>query len=276
MFAAKDMFTSFAPHRKESVVIVTGTCGRHWRDISSNEARDLPLGGAMGHTTSASLGLALAQPDEKVVLFDSEGALLMNMGILATVAGKKPKNFFHFLMDNECYATTGGQPVPNGQEINYAGMAREAGYSATYEFDAMTWLRSPAINLTNAAGATLCYHRFIDIEIAGAELFDWGEVSVLDADDNDSVIDVIEADIRWRDHHLTETGPWHYSQKGDAFDLTGPVAIVMGAEGKGMRRLTREHCDSLIKLPMAGSVSSLNVSVAAGICLFEAVRQRRG
>jgi len=58
--------------------------------------------------------------------------------------------------------------------------------------------------------------------------------------------------------------------------LTGPLALVMGAEGEGMRRLTREHCDDLIKLPMAGSVSSLNVSVATGICLFEAVRQRRG
>ena len=52
------------------------------------------------------------------------------------------------------------------------------------------------------------------------------------------------------------------------------VALVMGAEGSGMRRLTREHCDQLIKIPMAGSVSSLNVSVATGVCLFEIVRQR--
>lgn len=58
-------------------------------------------------------------------------------------------------------------------------------------------------------------------------------------------------------------------------DLSGPLAIVMGSEEKGLRRLTREHCNELVSLPMAGSVESLNVSVAAGICLFEAVRQRR-
>lgn len=130
-----DMFQAFQPHRDKSIVIVTGTGGRKWRDVSTDETRDLNLQGAMGQTTSAALGFALSQPDEKVVLFDSEGALLMNLGILATIAGKKPKNFFHFLMDNECYATTGGQPVPNSQEINYAGMAREAGYTAAYEFD---------------------------------------------------------------------------------------------------------------------------------------------
>lgn len=56
--------------------------------------------------------------------------------------------------------------------------------------------------------------------------------------------------------------------------LTGGLALVMGAEGDGMRRLTRENCDQLISIPMAGSVSSLNVSVATGVCLFEIVRQR--
>ena len=57
-------------------------------------------------------------------------------------------------------------------------------------------------------------------------------------------------------------------------DLTGNLALVLGAEGKGLRRLTAENCDSLVKLPMLGTVQSLNVSVSAGVCLYEAVRQR--
>ena len=57
-------------------------------------------------------------------------------------------------------------------------------------------------------------------------------------------------------------------------DLTGPIGLVLGGEEKGLRRLTREHCDVLAKLPMLGVVTSLNVSVAAGVCLFETVRQR--
>jgi 23S rRNA (guanosine2251-2'-O)-methyltransferase len=58
-------------------------------------------------------------------------------------------------------------------------------------------------------------------------------------------------------------------------DLTGPLALVMGAEGDGLRQLTRKTCDRLLHLPMRGRVESLNVSVAAGICLYEAMRQRR-
>ncbi|MCG6200020.1 23S rRNA (guanosine(2251)-2'-O)-methyltransferase RlmB [Psychromonas antarctica] len=80
---------------------------------------------------------------------------------------------------------------------------------------------------------------------------------------------------------LQEKGVWIYGTAGEAtqniYDckLSGAMALAMGAEDKGLRRLTREHCDELIKLPMAGAVSSLNVSVATGICLFEVVRQRR-
>ncbi|XLY88857.1 23S rRNA (guanosine(2251)-2'-O)-methyltransferase RlmB [Ectopseudomonas mendocina] len=81
---------------------------------------------------------------------------------------------------------------------------------------------------------------------------------------------------------LQKKGLWVVGTAGEAeqelyqLDMTGPTVLVMGAEGKGMRRLTREHCDYLVKLPMGGSVSSLNVSVATGVCLFEAVRQRSG
>lgn len=80
---------------------------------------------------------------------------------------------------------------------------------------------------------------------------------------------------------LQEANVWIVGTAGEASHdvfqskMTGPMALVMGAEGEGMRRLTREHCDELISIPMAGSVSSLNVSVATGVCLFEAVRQRR-
>jgi phosphonopyruvate decarboxylase len=135
MIKAADVFRVFEPHRGNAIVIPTGTSGRQWRDFSTNEKRDLTLGGAMGQTTSAALGVALGLPNEKVVLFDAEGALLMNLGVLATIAGKQPTNFYHFLLDNGCYATTGGQPVPNADHINYAGMAKEAGYAAAYRFD---------------------------------------------------------------------------------------------------------------------------------------------
>ena len=79
---------------------------------------------------------------------------------------------------------------------------------------------------------------------------------------------------------LKDRGVWLVGTAGEAeqtiyeTDLSGPLGIVMGSEGSGLRRLTREKCDFLARIPMHGMVESLNVSVAAGVCLFEAVRQR--
>jgi 23S rRNA (guanosine2251-2'-O)-methyltransferase len=81
---------------------------------------------------------------------------------------------------------------------------------------------------------------------------------------------------------LKERGIWVVGTDGEApqtlysADLRRPLALVLGAEGSGMRRLTRERCDFLVRIPMAGQVESLNVSVAAGVALFEACRQRAG
>jgi 23S rRNA (guanosine2251-2'-O)-methyltransferase len=81
---------------------------------------------------------------------------------------------------------------------------------------------------------------------------------------------------------LKERGIWVVGTDGEAeqalysADLKRPLALVLGAEGTGMRRLTRDRCDFLVRIPMAGHVQSLNVSVAAGIALFEALRQRTG
>lgn len=80
---------------------------------------------------------------------------------------------------------------------------------------------------------------------------------------------------------LRAAGVWVVGASAEAgkglyeVDLTGPLALVLGGEGEGLRRLTREHCDVLAAIPMAGSVGSLNVSAAAAVCLYEALRQRR-
>ncbi len=80
--------------------------------------------------------------------------------------------------------------------------------------------------------------------------------------------------------HLKDWGLWLIGMAGDAaeplyaLDLTGPTAVVLGSEGQGLRRLTREHCDFLARIPMRGRVKSLNVATAAGVVLYEVVRQR--
>ena len=152
MFKTEDMLKVFAKYRGDAVVI-PGRGGRHWVNISTKPERDVPLGDpAMGGHASFGLGLALSRPKEKVVLFDSEGDILMNLGVLPTIAEKDPKNFYHFMLDNECYATTGGQPVPNAKNIAYDVIAKGSGYPSTYAFDNLEDFSNNIEAILNAPG----------------------------------------------------------------------------------------------------------------------------
>ena len=144
MMQMEEILKVFQPLRGDAIV-VAGRSNRHWDKISTNKNRDLALGDpAMGGHASFALGLALAQPNKKVVLFDSEGDLQMSLGVLAMIAEQKPKNFYHFLLDNECYATTGGQPVPNAKTIAYDTLAKGCGYPSAYAY---TNLESFSVNV---------------------------------------------------------------------------------------------------------------------------------
>jgi thiamine pyrophosphate-dependent acetolactate synthase large subunit-like protein len=128
MMHTKDVLKLVLQYR-EDAIIIPGRGGRYWVELTDRPHLDAPVGDpAMGGHAAFALGLALARPERKVMLFDSEGDLLMSLGILATIAEQAPSNLYHFMLDNECYATTGGQPVPNAKRVAYDMIARGAGY----------------------------------------------------------------------------------------------------------------------------------------------------
>ena len=91
--------------------------------------------GAMGQASSHGLGLALANPDRKVIILDGDGSLLMNLGSLVTIANAAVTNFYHFLSVNRTYEVNGAHPVPGADKVNFEDMARAAGYAGAQSFD---------------------------------------------------------------------------------------------------------------------------------------------
>lgn len=134
MIDMRDAMKAVIDHRKDDVVLTTETSTLAWQDVTDDDTLDLPVP-AMSKGSSMALGVALSQPDRRVVLWDGDGSLLMNLGSIVTVAGKAPKNFYHIILDNSMYAMTGGQPLPNAGSIDWEGLAKSAGYPRTASFD---------------------------------------------------------------------------------------------------------------------------------------------
>jgi phosphonopyruvate decarboxylase len=120
-----------AAARGDAICVPTMTTSPAWRTIAPN---DLSVGcvGFMGGASSLGLGLALSNPKRRVIVFDGDGSLLMQLGSLATIAGAAPRNLVHLVFKNGVYHTSGSQEIPGGLTVDFVTMAKGAGYRDAY------------------------------------------------------------------------------------------------------------------------------------------------
>ena len=152
MISSLDAVRAINRERGDAVVVSAMTPNRRWDSVTENRDLDLPIFGAMGKASSVALGIALAQPDRKIVILDGDGGLLMNLGTLVTIAGTAPENLVHFVFEDGAYFTTGGQPVPGAGKFDLASMAQGAGFAASYKFDDLEDFASDLPRIMNEKG----------------------------------------------------------------------------------------------------------------------------
>lgn len=120
--------------RDDDIVVAVYQANFDWMAINPRPLNYVAVG-AMGQAASHGLGLALANPERRVFVFDGDGSLLMNLGALVTVAGAGVTNFYHFVFANRVYEVNGDQPIPNAENVDFAGFAAAAGYAMSRSFN---------------------------------------------------------------------------------------------------------------------------------------------
>ena len=155
MIANQEAVKLIDANRGDAVIVATMNANNvrfGLPSITTQQNLDMPLSGAMGKASNFGLGL------------DGDGSLLMNLGAMVTMANKTPENICHVLFDNGVYAVTGGQPVPGSGRADWEGMAKAAGYAATFSFDNLEDLAT-SIGEVMAAKGPVFVHLAIKPEI---------------------------------------------------------------------------------------------------------------
>lgn len=126
-----------------------------WARYSTSELDFASADSAMGHAADLALGVALAQPQRKVICLNGDGSMLMTLGTLVTAAESAAPNFILFVVENSTYEITGNQPVPGAGFVDYAAMARGAGFRRTFVFDDPETYSEQLTSVLEAEGPTL-------------------------------------------------------------------------------------------------------------------------
>ena len=128
--------------RRDAVVLSTMSAAREWQALEPHPKDLVYMPSSMGQGPPLGLGIALAQPDQRVIVINGDGCTLMNLGCLVTLTAQAPTNFTLIIIDNGVYEVTGGQATigaaakrTNDEDVNFADLARAAGFTAVYEFD---------------------------------------------------------------------------------------------------------------------------------------------
>nr|WP_306266451.1 thiamine pyrophosphate-dependent enzyme [Pararhizobium sp. IMCC3301] len=130
-----DALKSLIPHvNDEDIVVAVYQSCFDWLALNPRDLNYVGVG-AMGQASSHALGLALANPERRIFVFDGDGSLLMNLGSLVTIANAGVTNFYHFLFANRVYEVNGAHPLPGADKIDFAAMAGASGYAGTRSFD---------------------------------------------------------------------------------------------------------------------------------------------
>ena len=137
----------------DDIVVSTYSSAFEWLAIRPHSLNYVAVG-AMGLASSHALGLALAMPQRRIVVLDGDGSLLMNLGTLVTIAAAAPKNLIHFVSRNGSYEANGGHPIPAQGVLDFAGIARSAGYRHAESFSELSTFAERVPELLNAPGPT--------------------------------------------------------------------------------------------------------------------------
>jgi len=127
----EDVLRVIAAARGDAICVPTMTTAPAWRKIAPDDL-SVTCVGFMGGASALGLGLALARPDRRVIVFDGDGSLLMQLGSLATIAGARSRNLAHLVFKNGVYHTSGSQEIPGGLSVDFVTMAKGAGYRDAY------------------------------------------------------------------------------------------------------------------------------------------------
>ncbi len=169
-------FEALAAVRGDAVTVTRYSAAFDWTPISPSPLNYTAVG-AMGQCSSYALGMALGMPAHKIIVLDGDGSLLMNLGTLVTIATVAPKNFVHFVCENGIYEVNGAHPIPGQKRVDFAAIARGAGYPHTFVFDDLEKFRTEIAGIMQLDGPV-----FVTLKLAGTGVqeLDFGKLSSAD------------------------------------------------------------------------------------------------